>query len=197
MKGLMYLVTFFFLHTRILLALTEVQFHFRELVKVLSVVYGVDIDREGCGPLPDVVPVHGREPRQFLDLGQAGDAGIGAVTEPLDGLLGRSGHRDLSREFEILLPPHDLGVGFLGRLRAERRVAYEHLKHDDAERPPVAGAVVAGLLENLWGDVVGGANCGVGEGAPLATPGLSPPPAVHPAEGEVSGCHLGEETLLM
>ena len=53
--------------------------------------------------------------------------------------------------------------GYLGCLRAERRIANEHLKADHPKGPPVTGLVVAGLLKHLGGDVVRGAHCGVGK----------------------------------
>ena len=50
------------------LLLTEVEFHLRELIEVLGVIDGGDIDREGCGALPDVVPVNASHEGQLLDL---------------------------------------------------------------------------------------------------------------------------------
>ena len=48
-------------------------------------------------------------------------------------------------------------------VREERRVPYQHLKQDSTDRPPVDGLVVATLSEDLGGNVVGGADSGVGE----------------------------------
>ena len=56
-----------------------------------------------------------------------------------------------------------ISAGYLGRLRAEGRIADEHLKADHPKGPPVTGLVVTGLLKHLGGDVVRGAHCRVGK----------------------------------
>ena len=53
-----------------------------------------------------------------------------------------------------MLPVHDFLVGVLRRLGAERGVADQHLVHDDAQAPPVAGGRVSGLKEYFRRDVV-------------------------------------------
>ena len=53
-----------------------------ELVEVGGVVDGADLDGDGGGPLPDVVPVHPLEPGHALDVLQTLDPLLPLVTEP-------------------------------------------------------------------------------------------------------------------
>ena len=53
-----------------------------ELVEVGGVVNGADLDGDGGGPLPDVVPVHPLEPGHALDVLQTLDPLLPLVTEP-------------------------------------------------------------------------------------------------------------------
>ena len=54
----------------------------REVVEVGGVVNGADLDGDGGGPLPDVVPVHPLEPGHALDVLQTLDPLLPLVTEP-------------------------------------------------------------------------------------------------------------------
>ena len=53
-----------------------------ELVEVGGVVDGADLDGDGGGPLPDVLPVHAPEPGPALDVLQTLDPLLPLVTEP-------------------------------------------------------------------------------------------------------------------
>ena len=53
-----------------------------ELVEVGGVVNGADLDGDGGGPLPDVVPVHVLEPGEALDLLPALHPAVAVVTKP-------------------------------------------------------------------------------------------------------------------
>ena len=53
-----------------------------ELVEVGGVVDGADLDGDGGGPLPDVVPVHVLEPGEALDLLPALHPAVAVVTKP-------------------------------------------------------------------------------------------------------------------
>jgi hypothetical protein len=61
---------------------------------------------------------------------------------------------DVIGEHEVVRPVNDLLIRLVRRLGAEWRVADEALKHDRAERPPVALVAVALLEENLRCNVV-------------------------------------------
>eukprot|EP00047_Mylnosiga_fluctuans_P016943 m.57569 g.57569 ORF g.57569 m.57569 type:complete len:382 (+) comp6842_c0_seq1:875-2020(+) len=98
----------------------------------------------------------------------------GCVTaKPVDKVLGLGGQRRLGREHERLAPVQDLLIRLLRRVRAEGRVADEHLKHNHAQRPPVARAVVSCLVEHLGCDVVRRAHRRVRHCATDAFPCLS------------------------
>ena len=85
------------------------------------------------------------EERQRLDILDALDSCVSVGAEPLNRLLRllRNGH--LGWERQRLFPSHDLLVGLLRVFRAEGRVADQHLEHDDAKRPPIAGRRVPSL----------------------------------------------------
>ena len=36
----------------------QLEVHVGEVVEVAGVIYGLNLDRDRCGPLPDVLPVH-------------------------------------------------------------------------------------------------------------------------------------------
>ena len=63
-------------------SLTYLQGDVREVVEVGGVVNGADLDGDGGGPLPDVVPVHPLEPGHALDVLQTLDPLLPLVTEP-------------------------------------------------------------------------------------------------------------------
>ena len=123
-----------------------------ELVEVGGVVDGADLDGDGGGPLPDVVPVHVLEPGQALDLLPALHPAVAVVTKPaadgedtteLSGVTfvllpangGNSCLRDRRnrRKLQCCLPVHNFPIGVLHLLRAEWRGAYQHLEHDDPQ----------------------------------------------------------------
>ena len=85
------------------------------------------------------------EERQRLDILYALDSGVRVRAEPLDRLLRLFRNRHLGWKGQRLLPSHDLLVGLLRVFRAEGRVADQHLEHDDAKRPPIAGRRVPSL----------------------------------------------------
>uniref|UniRef100_A0A182IPU7 Uncharacterized protein n=1 Tax=Anopheles atroparvus TaxID=41427 RepID=A0A182IPU7_ANOAO len=66
-------------------------------------------------------------------------------------------------------------------VRAERRIAHQHLVHDHAERPPVAGRTVPGLQEHLRRDIVRRTDRAVRERPPVALPAFGPPLRIHRA----------------
>lgn len=74
------------------------------------------------------------------------------------------------REVQCLLPVDNLSIGVMGVLGTERGPAYQALKHDGSNGPPVTAEGVALAIEDFGSDVVGGANGGVSE----ATPRLAP-----------------------
>ena len=102
------------------------------------------------------------------------------------------GYRNLWGKLQCTLPVHHFPIRFLGRLWAERRVAYQHLEHDDPQGPPVARLVVASLEEHLWSNVVRGTHCRVSQSSPLTLPRLRLPLGVHRIGGEVRGFDLVE-----
>ena len=55
-----------------------------ELVEVGGVVDGADLDGDGGGPLPDVLPVHVLEPGQALDLLPALHPAVAVITKPAE-----------------------------------------------------------------------------------------------------------------
>ena len=63
-------------------SLTYLQGDVREVVEVGGVVNGADLDGDGGGPLPDVVPVHVLEPGEALDLLPALHPAVAVVTKP-------------------------------------------------------------------------------------------------------------------
>ena len=89
------------------------------------------------------------------------------VSLPEDSFGGGLWDGHLGGELESVSPVHDLAVSLLRGLRAEGRVAYQHLEHDDPQGPPVTALVVAGLQENLGRDIVRGAHGGVRQGSPV------------------------------
>ena len=91
------------------------------------------------------------------------------VSLPEDSFGGGLWDGHLRGELESVPPVHNLAVSLLRGLRAEGRVAYQHLEHDDPQGPPVTALVVAGLQENLGRDIVRGAHCRVGQGSPADT----------------------------
>ena len=62
--------------------ITYLYWHVWELVKVARVIDGPDLDGDGGGPLPDVLPVHGLEPVQRHDLLFALNSTLAIVTKP-------------------------------------------------------------------------------------------------------------------
>ena len=62
--------------------ITYLYWYIRELVKVARVVDGPDLDGDGGGPLPDVLPVHRLEPVQSHDLLLALHPTISIITKP-------------------------------------------------------------------------------------------------------------------
>ena len=61
-----------------------------KLVKVARIIDGSDGDRDGGGPLPDVLPVHAPEPGPALDVLQTLDPLLPLVTEPARRKMGHS-----------------------------------------------------------------------------------------------------------
>ena len=64
--------------------ITYLYWHIRELVKVARVVDGPDLDWDGGGPLPDVLPVHAPEPGPALDVLQTLDTILALATKPVE-----------------------------------------------------------------------------------------------------------------
>lgn len=72
----------------------------------------------------------------------------------------------------MLLPIDDLAVGVVGLFGTERWPADQTLEHDGANRPPVTAEGITCAGEDLWGNVVRGANCRVSEDAAGFAPGV-------------------------
>ena len=65
-------------------SLTYLQSNIREVVKVACVIDGPDLDGDGGGPLPDVLPVHAPEPGPALDVLQTLDPILALSTKPAE-----------------------------------------------------------------------------------------------------------------
>ena len=63
------------------------QSNIREVVKVAGVIDGPDLDGDGGGPLPDVLPVHAPEPGPALDVLQTLDPILALSTKPAEKIL--------------------------------------------------------------------------------------------------------------
>ena len=63
-------------------SLTYLQRDIREVIKVARVIDGPDLDGDGGGPLPDVLPVHAPEPGPALDVLQTLDTILALATKP-------------------------------------------------------------------------------------------------------------------
>ena len=74
---------------------------------------------------------------------EAGECGIREQSSHEVFGLGRQ--CGLGRELERLLVAEDLAARHQRVVAVEGRVPHEHLKHDDAERPPVAVLMIPGL----------------------------------------------------
>ena len=66
----------------------------REVIKVACVIDGPDLDGDGGGPLPDVLPVHAPEPGPALNVLKTLDPILALSTKPAEKILVLS--RDLS-----------------------------------------------------------------------------------------------------
>lgn len=91
-------------------------------------------------------PVDAGEEGVLLDLLQAAvraDAAVGLAAESHYEIarLVRDGH--LGWKDERVAPAHHLAVRVLRRVRAEGRIADEHLVHYHTERPPVGTGSIA------------------------------------------------------
>lgn len=75
-------------------------------------------------------------------------------------------------EVKVALPFDDFAVCVMRFLGAKRRPANQTFEHNGTDAPPVAAKIVAFAAENLWSDVVGCADGGIGELAAGLTPGL-------------------------
>ena len=62
--------------------ITYLYWHIRELVKVARVVDRPDLDWDGGGPLPDMLPVHRLEPVKGHDLLLTLHSTIPIITKP-------------------------------------------------------------------------------------------------------------------
>ena len=62
--------------------ITYLQRDIREVIKVARVIDGPDLDGDGGGPLPDVLPVHAPEPGPALDVLQTLDTILALATKP-------------------------------------------------------------------------------------------------------------------
>ena len=56
----------------------------REVVEVAGVVNGADLDGDGGGALPDVLPVHAPEPGPALDVLQTLDPVLALTAKPAE-----------------------------------------------------------------------------------------------------------------
>ena len=65
-----------------IISITYLYWHVWELVKVARVIDGPDLDGDGGGPLPDVLPVHGLEPVQGHNLLFTLHSTLAIVTKP-------------------------------------------------------------------------------------------------------------------
>ena len=65
-----------------IMSITYLYWYVRELVKVARVIDGPNLDGDGSGPLPNVLPVHHLEPVQGHDLLLALHSTIAIVTKP-------------------------------------------------------------------------------------------------------------------
>lgn len=80
----------------------------------------------------------------------------------LDEIHGKGRDLGFCGELEKLLMFEDL-LASTGRIVwEERRIADQHLEHDDSYTPPIDTFVVALLNEDFRGNVIWGANCGEG-----------------------------------
>jgi len=85
----------------------------------------------------------------LLDVLQRLDPFVGVAAELLDGRLGRFRDGNFRRKYERIFPEHDFLVRLGRAFRTERRVADQHLKHDDTEGPPITGRRVTGLKNKI------------------------------------------------
>ena len=65
-----------------IMSITYLYWYVRELVKVARVIDGPNLDGDGSGPVPDVLPVHAPEPGPALDVLQTLDPILTLSTKP-------------------------------------------------------------------------------------------------------------------
>ena len=70
--------------------LTYLQRDIREVIKVACVIDGPDLDGDGGGPLPDVLPVHAPEPGPALNVLKTLDPILALSTKPAEKILALS-----------------------------------------------------------------------------------------------------------
>eukprot|EP00123_Amoebidium_parasiticum_P017429 comp23850_c0_seq1/m.41679 comp23850_c0_seq1/g.41679 ORF comp23850_c0_seq1/g.41679 comp23850_c0_seq1/m.41679 type:complete len:368 (+) comp23850_c0_seq1:444-1547(+) len=106
-----------------------------------------------------------------LQLINALDPLVDLAAQPLDHVLCMPGDGHLGGEQKRLPEVHDLAVCVLGGIRAEARVANQHLVHNDAHGPVVAGLVIARMHKHLGRNVVRRAHHRVGHCPAVLLPG--------------------------
>jgi len=140
----------------------EVEVLLCEVVKVAGIRERGEDRNKGGLLLPELVPLDALEEGVRLHL-LKGQALLDISDETLKEALCVRVNLVAVRELEVILVPHDLPVCDIIAGGGEGRVAKEHFKHNHADGPEVTLLSVAGLDQDLWCDVVGGADCRVGQ----------------------------------
>ena len=122
-----------------------------KFVKIGGVIDALDVNVDGGGSLPDVLPIHRAlsEKGQGLDFVQVFDSLILVSGESSDCLFCWFWNGHLWRENQGFSPIHDLAMGLVGCFWAEWRVSDKHLVHNNAQTPPITAWSIASLLKNF------------------------------------------------
>jgi hypothetical protein len=152
--------------------------------EVLGVNVGLELGLERCADASQTIPRDTAEKWMLPDLAGTTDVAetmVGIANQARKKMLARYqskwGKEDspphkvlglctkllIGREVQVARPIHNLTVSIMGLLCAERWPTDQAFKHDGANRPPIATKVVALATEDLWRDVVGCTDSGVGQ----------------------------------
>mmetsp|Transcript_13645 Transcript_13645/g.33562 ORF Transcript_13645/g.33562 Transcript_13645/m.33562 type:complete len:577 (-) Transcript_13645:349-2079(-) len=143
-----------------------------KVLKVLRVQLVLHLGRVGRPLRVQRVPGDAREEGVRLDFVHALRAQplLHVAHEALDEVLRGGRHRHLVGEAQVRAPVDDLAARGERVVAVEGRVAHHHLKHDGAQRPPVALHAVPLLEQHLGRDVVGRAHRGERQLPPVLVP---------------------------
>lgn len=87
---------------------------------------------------------------------------MGYGCSPLDHFYCFLAQMNVIGYYEVMRPVNNFLIRFMGCLGAKRWVADKALKHDCAQRPPVALTAVPLLQEDFGCNVIGRSDCRVG-----------------------------------